>query len=453
MTGFLIAIVVTLCVAYLLYKKYKPQAVLFFAGLILLAGAIYFGPAPILSGKQATGSTFVDVFASVKNLMSSRLAGLGLTIMSIGGFVRYMEECGANKALVRLSAYPLRFIKSPIAVMMIAYLIGHVIDIFIPSHAGLGLLLMLTLYPIMVNAGVNRLTAVSVLVTAKFTDIGPISSNAVLAAHTAGLDPVTYFIHYQLPVVWPSIVVVGILHYFIQPWMERREGVAVAVEKVEEKSEDQLPSIYAILPMLPLVLVIAFSPLFTKSVKMDVVTAMLISTVVAMVFELIRKKDIKIVSDSIMIFFNGMAKQFTLVVSLIVCAELFGLGLVKIGAVDTMIKWVQTAGLGLTFMVIVLSVIMATSAFIMGSGNAAFFAFASLAPKIAAVFGAKPVVILLAMELTAGYGRCMSPITAAIVAMAAIADVSSFDVARRVGIPVFVGLIVNVIAIYVVHLM
>lgn len=453
MTGFLIAIVVTLCVAYLLYKKYKPQAVLFFAGLILLAGAVYFGPAPILSGKQATGSTFVDVFASVKNLMSSRLAGLGLTIMSIGGFVRYMEECGANKALVRLSAYPLRFIKSPIAVMMIAYLIGHVIDIFIPSHAGLGLLLMLTLYPIMVNAGVNRLTAVSVLVTAKFTDIGPISSNAVLAAHTAGIDPVTYFIHYQLPVVWPSIVVVGILHYFIQPWMERREGVAVAVEKVEEKSEDQLPSIYAILPMLPLVLVIAFSPLFTKSVKMDVVTAMLISTVVAMVFELIRKQDIKIVSDSIMIFFNGMAKQFTLVVSLIVCAELFGLGLVKIGAVDTMIKWVQTAGLGLTFMVIVLGIIMATSAFIMGSGNAAFFAFASLAPKIAAVFGAKPVVILLAMELTAGYGRCMSPITAAIVAMAAIADVSSFDVARRVGIPVFVGLIVNVIAIYVVHLM
>ena len=453
MTGFLIAIVVTLGVAYLLYKKYKPQAVLFFAGLLLLAGAVYFGPTPILSGKQATGSTFVDVFASVKNLLSSRLSGLGLTIMSIGGFVRYMEECGANKALVRLSAYPLRFIKSPVAVMMIAYLISHVIDIFIPSHAGLGLLLMLTLYPIMVNAGVNKLTAVSVLVTAKFTDIGPISSNAVLAAHTAGLDPVTYFIHYQLPVVWPSIIVVGVLHYFIQPWMERREGYVRVVENVDSKEDEKLPGIYAVLPMLPLVMVIAFSPLFTQSVKMDVVTAMLISTVVAMVFELIRKKDVKIVTDSIMIFFNGMSKQFTLVVSLIVCAELFGLGLVKIGAVDTMIKWVQTAGMGLTFMVIVLSIIMAVSAFIMGSGNAAFFAFASLAPKIAGVFGAKPVIILLAMELTAGYGRCMSPITAAIVAMAAIAEVSSFDVARRVGIPVFVGLIVNVIAIYVVHLM
>lgn len=458
MLGFLVAAIVTICVAYLLYKKYKPQAVLFFAGIILLGFAIFLGPAPILNAKQSTGLAFFDVFESVKNLMSSRLAGLGLTIMSIGGFVRYMEACGANRALVGLSAYPLKFVKSPMAVMMMAYVIGHVVDIFVPSHAGLGLLLMLTLYPIMVSAGVNKLTAVAVLATAKFTDIGPISSNAVLAAHTANLEPVIYFLQYQLPVVLPSILVVGILHCFVQPWWERREGRAEnlqekSAEQTDEKAEIIPPAIYAILPMIPLALVIIFCPLFIKSVKMDVITAMVISTVVAMIFELVRKRKIKEVLGSIMVFFDGMAKQFTLVVSLIICAELFGLGLQKVGAIDSMIVWVQEAGLGLNFMILVLSIIMAGSAFIMGSGNAAFFAFAGLVPKIAVFFGAQPVVILLVMELTAGYGRCMSPITAAIVAMAAIAGVSPFDVAKRCAIPVFIGLIVNVISIYFIHLL
>ncbi|MGL5513401.1 MAG: C4-dicarboxylate transporter DcuC, partial [Sporomusa sp.] len=89
---------------------------------------------------------------------------------------------------------------------------------------------------------------------------------------------------------------------------------------------------------------------------------------------------------------------------------------------------------------------------IMGSGNASFFAFASLAPKIAAHLNVNPVIILLPMELSSGFGRCMSPITAAIVAISSIAGVSPFDVSKRVAIPVALGLITNWISIYIVFL-
>ena len=100
---------------------------------------------------------------------------------------------------------------------------------------------------------------------------------------------------------------------------------------------------------------------------MNVISAMLISTVVAMVFELIRFRKIRPVLDNVVTFFDGMGKQFMIVVSLIICAETFGMGLVKIGAVDKLIQLAQSAGFGLRSTVLVISAIMVGCSFLMGS--------------------------------------------------------------------------------------
>jgi DcuC family C4-dicarboxylate transporter len=454
MTGLILSSIVIVWVAYMLARKFKPQGVLLTAGILLMILAVVFDTGRILPAKQSTGFIGFDIFAALKGLMSDRLAGLGLTIMSIGGFVRYMEKCGANRALVEVSTYPLKFVKSPMLVLMMGYTVGHMVDIFVPSHAGLSLLLMLTLYPILIKAGINKLTAVTINPTAKFTDIGPISSNAILAAHTAGLDPVFYFLQWQMPVVIAPIFVVGITHYFIQPWWERREALAgwQDADKDTKPAEESPPRIYAILPTLPLILVIVFCPMVVTSIRMDVISAMLICTMVAMLFEIFRLRNIRLVMDNIMTFFEGMGTQFVVVVSLVICAETFGMGLVKIGAVDTLIQGAQSAGFGLKAMVFIISMIMVASSFLMGSGNASFFAFASLAPNIAASLKVDSVLILLPMEITSGFGRCMSPITPAIVAIASIAGVSPFQVAKRCAIPVALGLIANMISTYLIFL-
>ena len=454
MLGLLLAAIVTVWVGYMLIKKYKPQGVLIVAGLVLMAGAAVFGTGPLLSAKQSTGFIWFDIFEVLKNLMSTRLAGLGLTIMSIAGFVKYMEQCGANQALVEVATRPLKLVRSPMIVLMLGYVISQILSIFVPSHAGIALLLMLTMYPIFIKAGISKLTALAIIATSKFTDIGPISSNAILAAKTAGLDPVVYFLNYQMPVVTAPLIAVGIVHYFVQPWWDRREGYSgTDSQSLEESSPKAMPPlIYAILPTLPLVLVIAFCPMFHSSIKLDIVTAMLICTGISMVFELIRLRDARAVLDNLSAFFDGMGKQFTIVVSLIIAGETFGTGLTKIGAVDTLIAGAQSAGFGLHAMVLAVSAIMILCAFLMGSGNAAFFSFAGLAPKIAAYLKVEPVTILLPMELTAGFGRCMSPITAAIVAIAGIAGVSPIQVAKRCLIPVLVAIIANLTATFIIFL-
>lgn len=68
------------------------------------------------------------------------------------------------------------------------------------------------------------------------------------------------------------------------------------------------------------------------------------------------------------VFFDGMGKQFAAVVTLIVAGETFAKGLTAVGAIDTIISGAQTFGFGVFLMTLVMVLIIALSAIVMGSG-------------------------------------------------------------------------------------
>lgn len=158
-----IAAVVVVWVIYMIIKKFYPQGVLLTAGMILLLAACLLGNTAILEGKQSSGSAFLDIFNTISVLLSSRVAGLGLTIMSIAGFAKYMEYIGASRSLFALVASPVKYIKSPYILLVFSFFISQFLVLFIPSHAGLGLLLMVMLYPILIRSGVSKLSALGVI--------------------------------------------------------------------------------------------------------------------------------------------------------------------------------------------------------------------------------------------------------------------------------------------------
>lgn len=108
MLSIIIAFIVMIWVGVLITKKYKAQAVLFLGGMVLMLIAVYTNLGEILPEKERTGIMFFDMFEFIKKTLSSRAAGLGLNIMAVGGFARYMEHIGASKALVKLTINPLR---------------------------------------------------------------------------------------------------------------------------------------------------------------------------------------------------------------------------------------------------------------------------------------------------------------------------------------------------------
>lgn len=449
--GIVISLLVTFWVGYLIVKKYKPQPVLFMGGLVLMFLAVLLGLGAILPAKESTGSVIFDAFEFIKQTMSSRAAGLGLNIMAVGGFAKYMDHIGASKALVKLTIRPLLALKSPYIVMSGAWVTGMLLGLCINSASGLAMLLMVTMFPVLVSLGVSRLSATAAIATTLCLDWSPSDTGTILSATTAGIDPVLYWTNYQVPIAAVVIPVVAVLHFFVQKWMDKRDGHVVQAVVLEKTEEDEKlpPLIYAILPALPLVLILSFSSLWISWIKMDIIKAMFIGVVIGMIFEYIRHRDGKKVLGDIQSFFDGLGMQMANVITLIVAGETFAKGLVTMGTIDSIIHSAQASGFGAAGMILVMVGIIAVASVIMGSGNAPFFAFAALTPTVAAKMSVAPVVMLLPMHFAASAARAISPITAVIVVSSSMGGVSPFDVVKRTAIPMIGALITLVAANFI----
>ncbi|MEZ8025640.1 C4-dicarboxylate transporter DcuC [Enterovibrio norvegicus] len=445
----LFSLIVIFAVGYLIVKRYNPQTTLFIGGMILMVAGIFFETGMPLPESASSGSVALDIFTFVKQTTSKTVAGLGLIIMAVGGFAHYMDHIGASRALVSIAIKPLEYFKAPYLVMALGYLIGQFLNIFIPSASGLGLLLMVTLYPILVRLGVSKMSATAVIATAACLDLGPASGNANLAARTADMPVTEYFISYQLPVALITMVTIAILHLFVQRWFDRREVENNDTEISASESECNPPIWYALLPVIPLALLLIFSPMAIKSVKIDVVTAMFVSIAVAMLCETFRRKPKSVFSD-ILVYFDSMGRQFARVVTLVVAGQTFAHGLKTTGLLNTVIDGALAASVSPALMVILMVLIIALAAIIMGSGNAPFFSFAAIVPDIAGKVGIPAVAMLMPMQLASGIARSMSPITGAVVAVAGVAGVSPFELVKRTAIPMVGALIVSTAASLVI---
>lgn len=449
MAGVTLAVIVTVWMAYLILKRYKAQTVIFFGGMILLAGAVVMGK-PIIAAKESTGFVWFDIFRLIEGLLSNRVAGLGLMIMSVVGFVRYMDYIGASKAFVHLGSKPLAFFRSPYTVLAVAYIVGQLMKASIISAAGLGVLLMATMFPILIGLGASRGGAAAVIVTCSCIDIGPAAASSQLIAKYAGFDVVTYVAHYQLAVAVPTILAVALLHYFVQKWFDNKDGhVAIRSEDVSgQTSSEAPPLIYAFLPLLPITLIFIFSPILGSKIRMSVIVSMLIGMFTGMVLEYIRTRDYAKVASSIQSFFDGMGTAFATIVSLIIAAETFAAGLQAVGAIDAIISGAES-GFGGYVMVFVMQVIVAAAAIVTGSGDAEIFSFAPLAPDVAKQIGIAPVHILIPMQFAATIARSVSPVSAVCIAVAGLAGVATIDISKRTAIPMIGAFIVMTIANFI----
>lgn len=443
--NFVLAILVIIAVGYFIVKKYQAQGVLLIGGAILLLGGILLNDSPVMA-KSATGSLYLDIFSQLSKNFIKTSGSLGLAIMIVSAFAKYMDHIGASTALVKMSIKPLQKLNSPYIVLALSYVIGQILNVFIPSASGLGVLLMVTVYPIVVSLGVSSLAATAVIGTSACLDLGPASGNAVLASKTAEMDAALYFANYQIPVAIATVIVITILHYFVNKKMDSKLEVAESKADLESKEEDkEVPKFYAFLPIIPLLIILMFSPLTGSSIKIGVVEAMFMSITLSMIIEGVRRRAFKSTLAELKIIFTAMGSQFANVITLIVAGEFFALGLTKIGVISALIDSTKSAGLGAQPMILVMTAIIVVSSILMGSGNAPFFAFAALAPAVAASVDLNPIVMLMPMQLSAGIARSVSPITAVIVAVSGISGVSPFEVVKRTAIPMLGGLIAVVV--------
>mgnify|MGYP000856646355 CR=1 FL=1 len=457
----IVALSVIAIVGWLVVKKYKPQTVLIFGGLLLMLASYLLGyKANFVPVKQSTGWVIFDMFEYVNQLTVKDVANLGLMIMAVTGFAKYMDHIGASSTLVHMAMKPLGRLNAPYIVMSLSFLLCMFMALFIPSASGLAMLMMVTVFPILTRLGVSRVGAASVVSSGHLLDIGPASATSLLVSKTANISVNKYFVDYQLPVYIACGLACATAHYFWQKYLDKKEAEKYAGDQkfeasVSEKQMEGMaapgPAVYVFLPLLPLIFLLGFSEYAIKTIKMNVVLAMFLSLFVSMVCEFIRHRDFRKVCASIQSFFKGMGDQFTMTVTLIVAGETFAYGLESIGVVDSVIRASQGIGINAEFITVGIAVLIVGISVVMGSGVASMFAFAPLVPNLAKGLGANAVVMLLPLQNAASLGRLVSPISAVIIAVAGIANISPLDLVKRNSVPVLVTFLVSTIAILILH--
>ena len=444
------AVPVVFITMYMIIKNYQTHTTLTISGLLMLTIGVVFTQGGIADfmGKQykfaTTGSTFFDLFGAFSAIMSERTATIGMIAMTSAGFAAYMSKIGAADCLVKACARPLQAINKPYLILALAFIIGQTLNLVIPSPAGLAMLLLISFYPILLQAGVSPLSAAVVIGTCGSLDLGPGSGNSNVAAELLDMSIVEYFATTEILVAIPVTLTVAATHFFVQKWFDKRDGLQQpqsVVNATSKENDTSYSRLYAFLPFLPLALLLIFSEIGIEGITINAPIAMFASLIIILGIDAFKVKSLHKALDRSFEFFKGMSGAFSTVVVLIVAATTFTLGLDAIGAVDAMKSMILAGNVHYILITLFGMLIIAFTAMLTGSGSAAFVSFANLGTELSSAAGVKSVLMLVPMQHAAGFGRSLSPVAAVVIAVAVAANVSPFAILKRAAIPCIVGIL------------
>ncbi len=439
----IIGLIAIVLVAYYIVKGYSATGVLMFGGLVLLFISVLMGHSILPEGVKSTGSTYFDILEYVKYLLGNRGGGLGLMIMVLCGFSVYMTHLGANDVVVKLVSKPLKNIRSPYILMVFAYFLACLMSFAVSSATGLGVLLMATLFPVMVNVGISRGAAAAICASPISIILSPTSGDVVLSAEISKIPLGEFAFGTALPVSIFAILGIAVAHFFWQRYLDKKEGV-----QVERLNADEIkttaPNYYAILPLLPIIGVLLFDGKWGLP-NLHIVTVMVLCFIITAVVDFLRSFNAKQTFDNLVVAYRGMADAFAGVVMLLVAAGVFAQSLSTIGFITNLIDSAQSFGGSAFFMMLVLAVITILATMATGSGNAAFYAFAELIPKLATQMGVNPAFLTIPMLQASNLGRGLSPVSGVVVAVSGMGNISPFEIVKRMSVPMLVGFICVII--------
>ena len=439
----IIGLIAIVLVAYYIVKGYSATGVLMFGGLVLLFISVLMGHSILPEGVKSTGSTYFDILEYVKYLLGNRGGGLGLMIMVLCGFSVYMTHLGANDVVVKLVSKPLKNIRSPYILMVFAYFLACLMSFAVSSATGLGVLLMATLFPVMVNVGISRGAAAAICASPISIILSPTSGDVVLSAEISKIPLGEFAFGTALPVSIFAILGIAVAHFFWQRYLDKKEGVQVERVNADE-IKTTAPNYYAILPLLPIIGVLVFDGKWGLP-NLHIVTVMVLCFIITAAVDFLRSFNAKQTFDNLVVAYRGMADAFAGVVMLLVAAGVFAQSLSTIGFITNLIDSAQSFGGSAFFMMLVLAVITILATMATGSGNAAFYAFAELIPKLATQMGVNPAFLTIPMLQASNLGRGLSPVSGVVVAVSGMGKISPFEVVKRMSVPMLVGFICVII--------
>ncbi|WP_312339372.1 C4-dicarboxylate transporter DcuC [Anaerospora hongkongensis] len=397
-----IGLVIIALSIYLLVKQYESRMVLLAAGIAMAAIA---------------GDPLAAFDAFSKSMVNGALIQ---AICSVMGFAFVMKLTECDKHLVNLFGNGLRKIR-PVLVPA-AVMATFAINVALPSAAGAAAAVGAIFIPILISSGVHPATAGAAVLAGTFGSmLNPGLSHNPFVAKLAGVGPMDVIaVHAKADIIGGLIGAFSLAIVDKYLTKDKAYGQGKTADEMKKTSVNLL---YAIIPLLPVVLLmlgtVSSLPVLKK---VGVPHAMLIGAIIALAVTRTKPQEIT------KAFFEGMGNAFANIMGIIIAAGVFVGGMTSIGLVKAFID-LLTHATGIvkyaaTFGPFLLAVIA-------GSGDAAAFAFNEAVTPHAQKFGLEVINMGSIAALTGCFGRTMSPIAGATIVCATIAGVSPMELAKR----------------------
>ena len=419
----ILGILIVVITFVLIIKKYESRMVLFVAGVAMcLIGGL---PNDIMK-------------AFTKAMTHNSLVPAICTVM---GFSYVMKLTGCDQHLVHSISGLLK--KGKVILVPLSFLLTWWIGLALPSASGLSAAVGAILIPTLIAAGVHpAMAAATVLAGTWGTAISPGNAHNPFVADLAGTDMMTVIIYETPASIIASLVCAAVLTAYAVVFKEGANDerrIAYEKEMADKMSAGEnfnVNYLKAVVPVIPLVLLILSSKQVGILPEMSVALSMVLGVVIALVITWSNAQKVCVQ------FFDGMGSAYGNVIGLIICATVFTSGLAAVGLISTLIELMDgsqsLAALSGTFGPFIIALIS-------GSGDAASFAFNGAVTPYAEQFGMTIMGLGSLAQIAGAIGRAVSPVAGAAIICAGLAKVSPMEVSKRNFLPCVAAAIVLMI--------
>ena len=401
------ALVIVALTLVALVKRYETRLVLCVSGLLMC----------IIS---------LDPMAAYNQFAKSMTTGnLIQSICSAMGFAFLVSYTKCDIHLVQLLTRPMKSLG--LFLIPCCTLLTAVINAAIPSAAGCAAAVGATLIPLMIRSGITPAGAGAAVLAGTYgSNFNPGGAHPVMISGMAGIEPMEFIIENAFTYSVLSLVgalMITVVEVFLRD--HKGSGDLGNIQTDTTGGITKVNILYALAPMVPLVILLLGNT-YVPAIKMGVAQAMLIGVTYTMIITRINPQN------AFKEFFNGAAKGYGNVLGIIISAGVFAAGLREAGVVDALIEALKHANeyarvggaLGTWAMAV-----------LMGSGDAATFAFNEAVTPHAAEFGMTISELGNTVMCAAQLGRTMSPIAGVVILLAGMSQVSPIDLVKRTAVP------------------
>ena len=411
----IIGALIVVGVIYLLLKRHESRMVLIAAGILMC----------IIAGKPMAA---LDAFAK-----SMTNAGLITSVCSCMGFAWCMKYTGCDKHLVVAIGKVLK--KMGFLLIPGATLATFVVNIAIPSAAGCSAAVGVIFIPILMAAGVHPAMAAAAVKSGTYGSmLNPGLVHNGVIAKLAGVQ-ITDVIGNHMMATVAGVVVAAAVLTVVAIVLKENKGYVPEGSVIDDESFSVNP-LYAIMPLIPVIILLLGSTKVVPVLKMGVPQAMIIGAILALAAT--RKSPVELTKS----FFNGMGDAYANIIGIIISVGVFVAGLNALGLIKALIAWMlHSTGIvkiAATFGPFLLALIS-------GSGDAATVAFNEAVTPHAAEFGISTMNMGSIAALGGTLGRTISPIAGATIICAGIAGVDPMEVCKRNALGIVCALLVGMV--------